>query len=250
LKSFPNSNDLRAGADGSISIADFATGWLFIALARINTGPLPAGIGLEHELNGKVGILGPGGPDSLVRARGRAVGAIVCAGFGAYSLYWWTQAAIEGDRRPWFGAIAAVTAILVVWAIATLTSLRHAPRVILNKRLARFYRIGYGLIVAIEGAAISVGGPILGHFHRPDLYGQWIGAVVGLHFFPLGKLFKIPLYYGTGAAISLAAFGSLLVAPGPLRSVISAGGTGLALWITAVVILSENLDKISGKSES
>ena len=193
------------------------------------------------------GVLGPGGPDLLVRMRGRAVGAIVCAGFGAYALYWWTRAAIRGEQRPWLGAIAVATAILVVWAIANLVSLRHAPRVALDKRQVRFYRIGYGLIVAIECAAISVGGPILGHFHRPELYGQWVGAVVGIHFFPLGKLFKLPLYYGTGAAISLAAFGSLLISPSPLRSVISAGGTGLALWITAVVILCENLDKISGK---
>jgi hypothetical protein len=191
------------------------------------------------------GILGPvGGPDLLVRMRGRAVGAIVCAGFGAYALYWWTQAAIQGERRLWFGAIAVATAILVVWAIVSLAALRHAPRVALDKGLVRFYRIGYALIVAIEGAAISVGGPILGHFHRPDLYGQWVGAVVGLHFFPLGKLFKIPLYYGTGAAISLAAFGSLLISPSPVRSAITAGGTGIALWITAVVTLSKNLDQI------
>ncbi|MGA2048903.1 MAG: hypothetical protein ABSG96_14495 [Terracidiphilus sp.] len=194
------------------------------------------------------GILGPGGPDLLVRMRGRAVGAIVCAGFGAYALYWWTQAAIQGERRPWFGAIAAFTAILVVWGIANLATLRHAPRVALDKRLVRSYRIGYVLIVAIEGAAISVGGPILGHFHRPDLYGQWVGAVVGIHFFPLAKLFKMPLYYGTGAAISLAAFGSLLISPTPLRSAISAGGTGMALWITAVVILRKNLEGLPAKT--
>jgi hypothetical protein len=194
-------------------------------------------------------VLGPGGPDLLVRTRGRAVGAIVCAGFGAYALYWWTQAAISGDQRPWFSANAVVTAILVVWAIAKLAALRHAPRVALGKRQVRFYRIGYLLIVATEGAAISVGGPILVHFHRPELYGQWVGAVVGLHFFPLGKLFKLPLYYWTGAAISLAAFGSLLISPSPLRSAITAGGTGVALWITATVILSENLDKTSGKPD-
>jgi hypothetical protein len=194
------------------------------------------------------GILGPGGPDLLVRMRGRAVGAIVCAGFGAYALYWCIQAAIQGERRIWFGAIAAVMAILVVWAVANLVTLRHAPKVVLDKRLVRFYRIGYALIVSIEGAAISVGAPILAHFHRPELYGQWVGAVVGLHFFPLGKLFKIPLYYWTGAAISSAAFGALLISSSPLRSEITAGGTGLALWITAVVILSENLNKTSGNA--
>jgi hypothetical protein len=204
----------------------------------------------ENKMSNAAGVLGPGGPDLLVRMRGRAVGAIVCAGFGAYALYWCIQAAIQREQRIWFGAIAAVTAILVVWAIANLVTLRHAPKVVLDKRLVKRYRIGYALIVCIEGAAISVGGPILAHFHRPELYGQWVGAVVGLHFFPLGKLFKIPLYYWTGAAISLAAFGALLISSDPLRSAITAGGTGFALWITAVVIVSENLDKMSAKTPS
>lgn len=194
------------------------------------------------------GILGPGGPDLLVRMRGRAVGAIVCAGFGAYSLYWWRQAATLGEQGLWFGAIAAATATLVVWAIANLVALRHAPKIVLDKRLARYYRLGYALIVATEGAAISVGGPILGHFHRPELYGQWVGAIVGIHFFPLGKLFKLPLYYWTGAAISLAAFGSLLISTSSLRSEISAGGTGVALWITAIITLSKNLESLSTKT--
>jgi len=198
------------------------------------------------------GILGPGGPDLLVRMRGRAVGAIVCAGFGAYALYWWTEAAFNaatlGERRLWFGGIAAVAAVLVVWAIANLVALRHAPRVALDKRLARYYRIGYALIVATEGAAISVGGPILGHFHRPELYGQWVGAVVGIHFLPLGKLFKIPLYYCAGTAISLAALGSLLISASSLRSEISAGGTGVALWITAIITLRRNLESLSAKT--
>jgi hypothetical protein len=194
------------------------------------------------------GILGPGGPDLLVRVRGRAVGAIVCAGFGACSLYWWTQDVIKDERGLWLGGIAAISTILIVWAVANLVALRHAPKVVLDKRLARFYRVGYALIVATEGAAISVGGPILGHFHRPDLYGQWIGAVVGIHFFPLGKLFKLPLYYWTAAAISLAAIGSLFVSASSLGSAICAGGTGVALWITAIIILSKNLESLSAKT--
>jgi hypothetical protein len=202
--------------------------------------------GSEQEMSEASGILGPSGQDLLVRMRGRAVGAIVCAGFGAYALYWWTQAAIESERTLWFGGIVVVATLLVVWGIANLVTLRHEPKVVLDKRLARFYRIGYALIVAIEGAAISVGGPILGHFHRPELFGQWIGAVVGIHFFPLGKLFKTPLSHWTGAAISLAAFGSLLISRSSLSSAVCAGGTGIALWISAVVILSENRERIPG----
>ena len=88
----------------------------------------------------------------------------------------------------------------------------------------------------------------MGHFHRPELFGQWIGAVVGIHFFPLGKLFKIPLYYWTGAAISLAAFGSLMISESSVSSALCAGGTGAALWITAAVILSKNLESLSAKT--
>jgi hypothetical protein len=89
---------------------------------------------------------------------------------------------------------------------------------------------------------------MLGHFHRPDLFGQWIGAIVGIHFIPLGKLFKLPLYYWTGAAISLAAFGSLLISSSALSSAMCAGGTGMALWITAAVTLSKNLERLSAKT--
>jgi hypothetical protein len=144
-------------------------------------------------------ILGSGGPDLLVRMRGSAVGAIVCAGFGAYALCWWTEDAIEADRSLWFGVIAVVTAILVIWAIANLVTLSHEPKVVLDKRLVRFYRIGYAIIVAIEGAAISVGGPILGHFHRPELFGHWIGAVVGIHFFRSANYSKC--LFTTGRAL-------------------------------------------------
>jgi len=194
------------------------------------------------------GILGPVGPDLLIRMRGRAVGAMVCAGFGAYALSSWIQAAVQSGRALWFGTIAAVTAVLVVWAVANLVALRHAPRAVLDRRLARFFRIWFALIVAIEGTAIGVGAPILGHFHRLDLFGQWVGAVVGIHFLPLGKLFKLPLYYATGAAISLAAFGSLLISAGPLRAAVSAGGTGVALWLTAIIILSKNLEFLPAKT--
>ena len=195
-------------------------------------------------MSGIDGILGPVGPDLLVRMRGRAVGAIVCAGFGAYALCSWAQAAIPGEKILWFGAIAAAAAVLVIWAIANLVALRRAPRVVLDTRLVRFFRIWFALIVMIEGTAIGIGAPILGHFHRPDLFGQWTGAVVGIHFFPLGKLFKLPLYYATGAVIVLAAFGSLLISSSPLRAAIGAGGAGISLWLTALIILSKNLESL------
>jgi hypothetical protein len=187
------------------------------------------------------GILGPGpeAPDAWVRFRGRTVGAIVLAGFGAYSMYWWTLAAIPIRRQGWFCAIAATSATFLVWSVAQLATFRFATKPE-DKQWRRFYAIRFGLILAIEGAAIFLGGPVLARFQRQDLIPQWIDVVVGLHFFPLGKLFKLPLYYATASAILLSSFGSLLISQFSLRSAANVGGTALALWITCFIILSKN----------
>jgi hypothetical protein len=155
-------------------------------------------------------------------------------------MYWWTLAAIQTGRQHWFYAIAAITAIFLVWSIAQLVIFRHMPKHDSDKQRRRFYAIRFGVILATEVAAIFLGGPVLGHFHRKDLIPQWIDVVVGIHFLPLGKLFKLPLYYVTALAILLSSLGSLLIPPSSLRLATNAGGTALALWITGLIILSKN----------
>jgi hypothetical protein len=193
------------------------------------------------------GILGPGGPDAWHRFRGRTVGAIVLAGFGAYSLYWWTLAAIPTGKRACFAAIAAITAIFLAWSIAQLATFGPVPKPDFNKAYRRFYAIRFGIILAIEVAAISFAGPLLGHIQRKDLIPQWIDAVVGFHFLPLARLFKLPLYYATALAILLFSLGSLLIPPGSLRDATNAGGTGLSLWISCFIILSKNPSSLPAK---
>jgi len=204
-------------------------------------GVLPGENPAEDKMTEAGGILGPGpeAPDAWVRFRGRTVGAIVLAGFGAYSMYWWTLAAIPIRRQGWFCAIAATTAIFLVWSIAQLATFRHVTKPE-DKLRRRFYAIRFGLILAIEVAAIFLGGPVLDRFQRQDLIPQWIDVVVALHFLPLGKLFKLPLYYATASAILLSSIGSLMIPQFSLRSATNAGGTALALWISSLIILSKN----------
>jgi hypothetical protein len=203
-------------------------------------------------MNEAGGILGPGpgSVDVWHRFRGRAVGAIVLAGFGAYSMYWWTLAAVQTRRTAWFYGIAVITATFVAWSIAQLVVFRQVQTRASDKSRRRFYAIRFGVIVAIEVAAILLGGPILGHFQRTDLIPQWIDVVVGIHFFPLGKLFKLPLYYATASAILLSSLGSLVIPPSSLRSAMNAGGTALVLWITGLVILTRNPSYLPAKLSS
>jgi putative flippase GtrA len=194
------------------------------------------------------GILGPGGPDAWHRFGGRTVGAIFLAGFGAYSMYWWTLAAIQTGRQGWFYAIAAITAIFLAWSIAQLAIFRHVSKPDFDKRYRRFYATRFGVILTIEVAAIFLGGPVLGHFQRKDLIPQWVDVVVGFHFLPLGKLFKLPLYYATASVILLSSLGSLLIPPSSLRFATNAGGTALALWTTSYIILGKNPSYLPAKT--
>jgi hypothetical protein len=187
-------------------------------------------------------LFGPPGPDLWIRIRGRTIGAIVCFGFGTYSLYWWIVD--TRGKQAWFYTIMTVAVVLVACSIAQLGAMRHAPRPTLSGKSIIYW---FFAIVATEIAGIILGGPILAHFHRSDLYPNWVDAVVGIHFLPLGKLFKVPIYYATGAVISLAAIGSLLFSENPLRAGISAGETGLALWLTGGLILVENLSVLPPK---
>jgi hypothetical protein len=96
------------------------------------------------------------------------------------------------------------------------------------------------VVVVIEVISINLGRPILIHFHRLDLFPQWVEAVVGLHFLPLAKLFKVPPFYVTGMVLVLVTLGSLLITVGNPRAIVALAGSGLCLWATAVVVLIQD----------
>ena len=192
-------------------------------------------------------FFGAPGPDVWIRIRGRTIGSIVCFGFGAYSLYCWI-AVTSAEKATWFYMIAAVTAVLVLCAIVQLVAMRGTPQPTMRLQSKWAYNLKFFAVVAMEVAAIILGGPILAHFHRSDLYSNWVGAVVGIHFLPLARLFKVPLYYVTGGAIALAALGSLLISQNSLRTGLCSGGAGLVLWLTGGLILYANLACLPAKN--
>jgi len=68
---------------------------------------------------------------------------------------------------------------------------------------------------------------------RADLIPAGIALVVGLHFLPLAKIFRAPIYYATGMLIPLWCVASFLLFRGPAIDVAAAIGTGIVLWLTS-----------------
>ena len=75
--------------------------------------------------------------------------------------------------------------------------------------------------------------------HREDLIVPGIVVIVALHFIPLARLFRRPIYHWLCAVMIawVAACCGLRFSSGDARMATMAIGTGLILWLSASVVL-------------
>jgi hypothetical protein len=175
-------------------------------------------------------------PLNAAPLKGRSVGALVCGGFGTI---WMLQAVFLGGitSPAWIAAIAIAAVIFVASPAAQLYSLRGRAYATVDDRCWSAVSKGYWTIVTVESVACIVASNWLNYIHRPDLWPQFIGAIVGLHFFPLAKLFRAPIYRWTATAMTLGVLASMAIPMGGIRDLIACGLCGLTLWATDGAIL-------------
>jgi Family of unknown function (DUF7010) len=176
---------------------------------------------------------------SVARLKGRARGAMVSAVFGSAWMSW--AAVFVPTAKTTALVIVAVIAIsLVGWAASRVRVARRYK----NSTADRERWASVALLFWIDTAAEWVLGAgavaTLAHFGRYALIPQFLGVIIGLHFLPLAWILRAPRYYIMGTAIILCVFASLLIPEGSIRNVIACAGIGLPMWITAVVILSQD----------
>jgi hypothetical protein len=167
--------------------------------------------------------------------RGRASGVIVGASFGLA----WAASAISSVSSALAPAVAAVSVAIFGLLVAGARRLRRAASA--RREPARSYpRVPFGLVFVSEWIAIIAGVAILGDAGRSQWIPAVICAVVGLHFVPLGRMFRVPLYYATAAALCLVAATTLAISPAhaaPLWHLLPGFGAALTLWATGAGLL-------------
>ncbi len=164
---------------------------------------------------------------------GRGSGAIVGTVFGAV----WLGLGLQAAR---------VLSLWVAFAFAVCCLGLYAGSIFLIRRGRKLQRLsgtsgkwpatmrnGFAWAVAAEIAGCLAVVIICNLLRRYDLIPAGIAMVVGLHFLPLGKVFRTPVYYATGVSIVLWCVASLVLFQGPEMDVASAIGTGSILWLTA-----------------
>lgn len=173
---------------------------------------------------------------------GQTQGAMVLVGAG---LGWIISGLSALGEMP-LGLFLAVLALAVLLLGGAVAVRRSAPGVT-EAPWSPQTRRGFWLVFGGEGAAIVaiVAAALL--LHSPGWILPLIALAVGLHFLPLARLFRRPLYYITGAALCAVCAATIVFMP-PQWGVrhlqgwlFCAGlGSGTVLWLSAIGMLGQS----------
>jgi hypothetical protein len=181
--------------------------------------------------------------------KGSTRGALICALFGSVWMYW--AVVFSGNPTPLRFLIVTVPAVLLVsWGIVRSRAARHlllsAADVEHWSAFRKFFWVNSGIEWGLSGVAVFA----LAKLGRYDLIPQALGIIIGLHFFPLVKIFRAPRYYWTGGIMVVAALGSLLIHRGSIRNIVGCAAIGLTLWATGAAILFWTSSAVGGQTPS
>lgn len=178
--------------------------------------------------------------------RGRGLGLVVCSAFGAF----WASS----SRTEWpsafvvagYALIALITAALMTAGVALMRRSRQRPRAI-DASAAQQRRTGtfFLAIFAAEIVAMNVVAYALARHHLMQYLIPAIAIIVGLHFYPLARLFRAPSFHVTATVMTVAGIGGVVFIAGGLAAdpvvavvdiicAITLWCTGFASWISTV----------------
>ena len=125
-----------------------------------------------------------------------------------------------------FGISLLGYSIYVIRKGRSLRGNHPAPSNTLTQRMKKQFIV----VVVLEFTTIAILGTVAYAFHRPDLAPVLAATVVGLHFLPLGKIFRQARYYFWGIAITLWCGVCAILFRSNSLVAWSNIGTGVLLW--------------------
>jgi len=180
---------------------------------------------------------------SVEALRGRATGVLFLSGFGGL----WFLLGLAASQRlslPTACALAAGLAALVAGAVLLRRRSAALPPSTLDPEEQRRAGRTFGRVNAVQWAAIVLIAVVLGRLHLDAYTPAAVTVVVGLHFFPLARLFRSPQHHVTGAALVLWGAVCLLLVPRDVLQSTTAFGTGAVLWTAAAVTLARSFRQL------
>lgn len=160
---------------------------------------------------------------------------------------WATGALLSNPDVPaWTSSLIALPVALLCWtAFQQLrlvsrmpTARRSSEQTAESSRRGRRIGTWFGVIFVVEGLTIAGVASLLARADLPLLIPVAIVAIFGLHLVPLGRLFAMPIYVGTGILLAAMAATSLWWQDDRTRVFLLSLAVATVLWIGAGRILT------------
>jgi hypothetical protein len=156
---------------------------------------------------------------------GRAVGVLFFAAFGCL----WLCTGLAAMHRLNVLSGAGVALVLLLLIVPATRLLRQATKAVPAgadvEQEARIKRI-FGRVNSVQWIAILGAVVLLNLFQKGYFIVPAIATIVGLHLFPLARLFRYPAHYVTGGLLILWSVG--VVAKLDPEEIVSSGAIGTA----------------------
>lgn len=184
--------------------------------------------------------------DPLALMRNRARAALFGSFAGAVWMFW--SIAFVGSAAPFLGPTVTVIAIIVLsWSIFSIRSIRRRIAGSVDSQTSNMFGWAFRIVVVLE--FILAGGAVLYLIstHRSQMIPVAMAVIVGLHFLPLAKLFRMPALYITGMSMVLIAAVSLVIPNENIQNIVICVGIGLSMWVRSLVTLRQVISQLNEK---
>jgi hypothetical protein len=181
-------------------------------------------------------------PDNGTRPAGIVIGSMIAITFGTV----FVLVNCAGLAAPWPLVIRVVALLVAALLIVGLVLVvRKAPPATQAPAPGLVDR-RYWLIVALE-AGVLFGGLVVinGVLHHTAVSVAWVALVVGVHFFGLARIWRMPLYHWLGAAMTILGLTGFLIdalgGTAAMVGLVAGVGSGAALYAAVGLALRDAL---------
>jgi hypothetical protein len=169
----------------------------------------------------------------IERRRGLGIGAVFFSIFGAMWVNGGAELAYGKKTFALSAMIWAIAALILLAAIRVIRANQLPPAdATIAAKQARHSKV-FMLVNLVQYSAMFILVQVLHWTSHADWVVPGVMLIVGLHFFPLARLFSYRPHHVTGAALVLLALIYPFAGSGPLDP-IGCIGAGLILWGAAV----------------
>jgi hypothetical protein len=185
----------------------------------------------------------------LALIRNRALAALFGAFAGAGWMLW-SLAFVGSAPRFWSPIVIVLALTILSWSISKVRFVRRRVGASLDLQSSDMFGWAFRSVVACE--FLLAGGSVLFLIstHRAQMIPMTIAVIVGLHFLPLAKIFRIPTLYVTGISLVLIAVVSLAIPEGNIRNIIICAGIGLSMCMRSLVALRQVISQLNEIAET